>query len=609
MFCENCGQKLTEGQRFCENCGAPVSASQTEPVQNPYPSQDIPENGYESGETMVLGGAAEPRQTLPIDDYESGETMVLDNIESPQPQQPYAQPQQPYAQPQQAYAQPQQPYAQPQQAYAQPQQYGYQPAEPQKDPGKKKKVIIGAAIAAAVVLIGVLAVILFTSGLFGSPKDRMHALEKKAVHQALSDIKANRTEGGALEVGVEPGQYLIDLAKGQNIDISWLKNAKIKMSAGTKDGVSAEKILLSLNDTELAVLNMLMDSSSNSMLIGLDSPLSESYGKMDLNALASMGSANLDLDKASSLIEKYLALTVDSIEDVKQGSEELTANGVTEKCTAYTATVTKKQAIMIAEKIVTTALSDTELKALLEDVYPMLTSGESFEEFYEDFQGTLNDTLEDLNEQKAEATDDALFTLTEYASKNSLTGIRIVFGADGDQSTVFAAVAHKGNDFGVQWTVNEGNLLLGSGTKKGNTVNGEVQLIVDEAPFANIKIINFDTKNYKGTCEIALTSDGWSLISNNSSIAPVLSAATLKLDYAKGSLIVEATISGQPVFKATLSSAAADQLSFDTNLPTVEMSEWPQTIDFNELLNRLKSAGVPEELLQSLFSSVMGAVS
>lgn len=608
MFCGNCGHQMPDGQRFCDNCGAPTDLSPSETMKQ----SDMPENTndfdyrYESEETQVLGG-----QNVPQDIYGSEETQVLSDYNAPQPN--ASQP--PYMPPQQAYT-PQQPINNPQQPYN-PQgympQYGYQPAQPQK---KSKKPLVIGIIAAVVVLCVVLGA-LFLPKLFMSDKDRMHSLEKKAVHEALNTYK-NAVEESGLQKGtvaldIEPGQYLADLAKNQGVDISWLKKAKITTTTDSKDNVNASRVRLSLNDTEVACLDLLTDSKTNTSLIGLDG-LAPGYGKIDQNAIRTSitgltGLTSIDNEKATALIEKYFAMAVDSIENVKKTSEEITAAGVTEKVTVYTAAISERQSLEIGKKVLTAALDDAEVKAFLEKAYPALSSmvgtgSSGFEEFYLNYQIRINDQLRDITEQLTGASDDAVMLLTEYVSHDKITGIKVSMPQEGSEYS--AVLALKGTDFGAQVTVNGETVLTGTGS--GNiftaSVNGDFRVYVNGSVYANIKLTDYNMKAFKGTVEISLTKDAWSNIVTDSSTAAMLSTASLKIDMAKEKSTLDAVVAGQSFVKASVTKSEPEKLSFDTNVDSVDASEWSQTINYSELMKRLVDAGVPASFVKSMFGSL-----
>ena len=629
MFCGKCGHQMPDGQRFCDNCGAPTDYSPAETMQQSDITEKTnnPDHLYESEETQVLGGYDAPQnmyeseETQVLSDYDapqsmygSEETQVLSDYDAPQsyaPPQPYVSQQQTYA-PQQPTVNPQQPYQQPidprQQSFAP--QYGYQPAQPKKS--GKKPLIIG-AIAAAVILVIVLAV-LFLPKLFMSDKDRMHSLEKSTVHESLASLSNAdfvQESNGSVELDVVPGQFLADLAKDQGVDISWLKDAKITTTTDSKDGAQATRFRLTLNNTEIACLDMLIDSKTNTSLIGLEG-LTKSYGKIDLNAINTsiMGISGIDKEKATGLIEKYFAMTVDSIDDVKKTGEDVTAEGITEKVTVYTATVSERQALAIGKKVLTAALEDTDLKAFLEQVYPILapSSGagfDSFEDFYTNFKDELNNSIKQITDQEATATDNAVLILTEYVSHDKITGVKVSLPQEDREISVIFAI--KGNSFGAQAAVDGETFLTGSGTIKGSVINGDFRIIAEETNYASVKLTDFNRKEFTGTVELSLTKDAWDGVTHNSSLSPILATAALKLEFSKGKVAVDVNVASQSFVTATISKSKPEQLSFDTNVTTVDISEWSSTIDTTELLKRLTDAGAPASFIQNIFGSLIGS--
>lgn len=57
MICTNCGQNLSEGNRFCEHCGAPISVSlpKKEGIYQPLSQQGM------SGVVMEGGACTEKK--------------------------------------------------------------------------------------------------------------------------------------------------------------------------------------------------------------------------------------------------------------------------------------------------------------------------------------------------------------------------------------------------------------------------------------------------------------------------------------------------------------------------------------------------------------------
>lgn len=58
MFCEKCGNKMNEGEKFCEKCGTPVST----PVVNTAnaPAQEAVNNTAQQANTAVNNATPQP---------------------------------------------------------------------------------------------------------------------------------------------------------------------------------------------------------------------------------------------------------------------------------------------------------------------------------------------------------------------------------------------------------------------------------------------------------------------------------------------------------------------------------------------------------------------
>ena len=120
------------------------------------------------------------------------------------------------------------------------------------------------------------------------------------------------------------------------------------------DGVCSisEKSLVGGN--QLLDFTVLVDSENGYMYFNLPQ-LKEQYVKFDLSTLMSSGDYNdtteamemlstffeslPDDETSTEIISRYLTVIVESVDDVEQESDTITANGVEQKCTKLTATI------------------------------------------------------------------------------------------------------------------------------------------------------------------------------------------------------------------------------------------------------------------------------
>ncbi len=567
MNCTNCGKPIAGGQSFCSNCGMPVS-----------PAQDYSSGGYASSQQNSAGYGYDPTYQQNSPDY----------------------------------------------GYDHTDPYGFQPVAPKKKgiSGKKLAIIITAIV--LVLAIGTFGVVAAVTGLFLSDAEKLHKIEKESLHKLLASTDNSsliNPAGMNGSIDLEFGQFLSSASGYVGTDLSWLKNLRFDIAAGSNGDTRTENIKLSLNGTEITTLSMQMDNSGK-LLMGLDG-LSNSIMSVDGSAaLSSLSSANIDKAKLNALIEKYFAVVVDSIKDVKKTNGSFTANGVTENCDVYTYDVTERQAGEIAKNVCASLIDDMDFKALLEEIYPMIASGymssysgsiPDFSSFYSQMQDSLRSTIDNFNDQTShELSDSARITISEYVSSKEIHAIRAtVYDINSNiiGGVFFGTAVDNSNRLGVELTYTGSSdesrtYLKGTGAKNGSKVNCDLELGDGSESFVYIKLTDWDTASNKGAMELSASYNAWCSMTDNNTAATLLSTASLKLDNSTDQPYIEALVGGQSLVKATVTlSASSGNVTFDSSKPVVDSYEWGSTLDLNTLVSRLKAAGVPQQLLDSLTPS------
>lgn len=577
MFCENCGTRLGDGELFCSNCGARVNAA----PQNPAPAVN-----------------SAPQY-------------------NPAPQQPYAPQEQVYAAPQQTYAP----------------QFGAQ-NEPKPKKKKSKKPIIISAV--ALVLVAAFVVVAFATGLFGGGDKVVAGMEKKSLHNAIDtfheivDVKA-LTEGGTYTLSLEPGEYLKSLMSSQGLDLSWLSGASVEFATDHKDGAFAASVGLSLNGTRIADLNAVVDMDNGLLLLNLGD-LADGYvsfsidsltsslsnalsglnlGSFDLDEISPMLSGSLpdiDIEKVLTLIEKYYVIAFNALDDPVESSGTFSANGVSQSCTVYTMTITQKSVYQVAKKVLESVVDDAEIKALLRDFYPMIQEYlagyadyldfdvNDFESVYSYLRNILKSYLDQFDSVAGEVSDETLAVIEDYAADGAIVGRRITVGGH----EILFGNAHDGDRYGTEFAVDGVCYLLGSGTSKGSVLNGELQILSRNTYLATVKVIDFDYSKNTGSFEIQISSGAANALGVDSTVSAVLSALTFKINFTESQMTFDVDIAGQSALKASLTQSDARSLSFSMSGEQKDIQSWASSINLTELLNRLKSAGIPAEYFSSL---------
>ena len=259
----------------------------------------------------------------------------------------------------------------------------------------------------------------------------MRDVTKSAVRNVLA-VYTDTLKGAAggsfdsFAIEIEPGDKLTSMASAQGMDFSWLNSVKLDYVTGSVDGNPACSIGLFLNDTEICTLDYILDQNNQQMLMGLGGLSDMLYASRLPSQLSSL--SDIDMDIFVELIEKYVDVVLDQIEDVESGSGTITANGVTADCTVYTIRIDQEVATKIAKAVVNTMLDDPQLKEFLEKLYPSMDVSDQysgFEDYYENVVlKRLRDYLQQI-EANASQVRDEVVTITEYVSGGTLVGFRI----------------------------------------------------------------------------------------------------------------------------------------------------------------------------------------
>ena len=556
MFCEKCGRPLAEGERFCGNCGSPVVIAQQPAVQPQEPAVQA----------------------------------------SPAEQPNYAE------------------YAFQQTAEKKPRK---------KVNGKRIAIIAGAVVGC----IGIFIAIGFATGLFKSwfksDKDRVSDVTTGTVHK-IYDFYNNMAEEGiidelsSLSVKIEPGQALKAAAFSKGIDLNWLNSVSFDTATTADDGVIKFGGRLSLNDTEITTVNAVVDLNKREILFGADG-LSDSIARIDLSSFGgnmSMISAvsgegigalfsELDVEELVDLFEDYLDAAISALDDVDKSSGTITAAGVTGDCTVYTIKISEKTIAKMEKALIEKAVDDSDLKDLLEKIYPMISSSMGaemdFDQFYDQAVSMMNAMLESFDQQIDLASDSTIVTVIEYADGDDLVGLSLFSGSQ----ELFCGFADGGDQFGIELSVGGRAIVSGSGTKDGDVLNGTIELMgLDGASFLSIKLDDFDYKAGEGTIEIPIPSAALSGISADASTTEMLQDLTLKIVIKDHKVSIDAVVTGMSLVKVTFGTTANKPAAFDTSKAVKSMNEWPSTLKFDVLKSRLQAAGMPDAMLEMAVSSM-----
>ena len=646
MVCTVCGAELADGAKFCPSCGTPVAKPAEEAAEavnrafeNPVPENPVP--------AEAAPADAYPANAAPYDAAPAAESPV-------------------YTEP--AYTPPV--YTEP--VYTDPSAGG--PIPPPADPGpippaggpepvKKKKWLIPAIIAAAVIVV--VALIIAIPRLLsnaGKPEDQYHKAELKGlknVSESLSNYYGNLLSfadkaddlgvTGSAELSAD--EELYDLIGG-GMDLSWLKTVSVDYELNRKDDLAGGALTLKLNKDKLTTVNLLLDQAEQ--MIYLQAPdVSKNYLGADLENMGgslmyslrrylpsslywTLASLLSDTDseteeqitavmealptqeQVKKLLDKYLEIAINSIEDVERDKDTLEAGEVSVNCTTLTVTINQKSATKIVENVLTELKKDKDVEGYIKAIAKAVE--EDPEDAYEAFAEGLEDTLEDLEDSLKNSDSSAAkqkIVMTVYLDgKGNIIGRDVKTNFDSNIKFHYATPA-KGGKLGIDISLKSDSQTLfsltGEGKVSGSTVSLEAALKVRGAKLLDITVEKLDGSKlkqgyFKGVVTLKpgtdLLSQVFKLSSSEEKIAKKMTL-TLDVDTSKGSSNLKLILNydESPLVSLALSGKSSSAKKISGVKDYLESDEWVEELnekDLKAFLKNLKKTDIPSEYLEEL---------
>lgn len=338
------------------------------------------------------------------------------------------------------------------------------------------------------------------------------------------------------------------------------------------------------------------------------------YGGASVYGSASVfsGLAMLDFEKLEKMLGSYIEAAVENVEDVSKSTETVTADGVSQNCTALKMSFSKKSAAKIAKAILTKARDDKELKDFIVDYADKI--GMSNELNYDDFVAEIDLALESLDDYDL-STDPVLYYTVWVDGKGEIIGREVEY-----EGVVISYKATKdGKKMGIAFSAVEKSSdtelfgLSGSGKSVSGKFTGELRLTSTGFELIDIGVTDFDTKSaekgYVNGEFVVSAGSGLGAYTNHASVGLMLSNFKIKFAFngskTDSSAGVYLLMSEDEVISVNMNAAISNAQSITVPDNAVDASdeaafeEWLGSSDWKIIINNLKEAGFPSEMLMA----------
>ena len=357
-------------------------------------------------------------------------------------------------------------------------------------------------------------------------------------------------------------------------------------------------------------------------------------------------------EQMNQLILSYLDVTLEYLEEGTTAKETLTQDDVSQSVDATTYVITRYDVMDAAIAVLTKAKTDTELEKAL-DAFSALSNaiatqqGEDVEQtdLHAELMDDIDDMLKDLQEDKTNSEDDEVLRICVYTANDKTVGIQMTMHemdgfAEPEDETVAQSMSAEEADQVKRITVysledgNKSAFYLNvmdnvefSGSNHvsveqlmGNKlVSGNYTLKLDGVEYLLVELENFtadpfNSETLEGTVYLRL---GKGLKDTMETPSPFFNQNTVvklevKIDD-KGSELNVVLYSGDMIlFRIDTATKLLEPTEITVPKDYIDgtneeaMAQWMQNMDLEALLNNLKEADVPEELIQMLELMMQG---
>ena len=561
----------------------------------------------------------------------------------------------------------------PQCAAAQPapveEQPGFTVSNGEVRPPKKGKGKLIALIAGAVALVLVLAAVFCWDSLagmfqrsFGSPEEYFVYVHEQAADEVIAQLRENYSKNSGTALSATEGAYahelhlllggeLISILNSSgDMDLSWLSDIALTVDTDTQDKLSSVKMGIGLGDKTALSVDALVDMENLSVYLGLPG-LAEGYVQCTAEDMKEAGVTMPDPAQQKQILEqilpdekalfavleRYTDLLLSKVKTVTKEEKTVTVGGISQKMVVLEAKITEADLTDMALAVLEQAKTDAELEKLLDqfsayensvmestrqqmsEYYTEEELNEYFPEvdYHAEMLEAIPDAIADIQESKAEASEQNYFLLTGYVTpEHELAGHTFAVYTEGVKEEIdFSYITVKdGKNSAFEAKIQQVQ-ITGSGAEVKDAFSGSYTVSDVEHTYGTLTLENV-TEN-SGVLSFTASSELLESMGAEEAVSSLLSLTqpTLKLTYSgseKDLAMKLELLAGDKLFAGITWDAKvveAGNLQLPADAVRLQdqqaLLEWVNTIQSEKLMENLTDAGVPEQFLQDLLQSLI----
>ncbi len=533
---------------------------------------------------------------------------------------------------------------------------------PKKKKGSGKKIKI-AVIAAAVVCVGGAAAFAALNPAildrFRKPENHLKKAEEITAKaddaniiipgvgggtgdliEAIFDSLSNPKDSGSFSIDATVSDELFEMAGvGDEVDeyLGDVRTAGISGDAKITDGLVGIRMNGTLSGTDIAGIEAIVDTNEGEMYLGspglldgyvkgsLDSEMDTADMNILFEATQGLAEAMPSGAEAKAIFSNIVNAGTERLTDVERKSDKIEIGDVTQKCTVFESNIDEDMATDIAEGMLEEAKNDPQLKSAVKNFVEKMGDipGADADEMQDILDQIDNGAMEEGIDAIIEDLDFSGVSLDYYVyinNKNEVIGRAI----EADGVTLSVLTASSGKKFNFEYALSGGGQdakITGIGENRKGAFTGTVTVSA-----MNNDIIEIDLNDYKYDSKSLMASGSGSIRISDTAAGLIESSgmddetldfvkdASLNFDINNSADKIDYSLSlakgGKDLIKLDLQSKTSTD--YDPSIPDssdviadmdedyIDEEEFMEHINIDELVNRLRNAGLPSALCDEL---------